>query len=458
MLNKKFAFAATCALGIWACTETGNVAGGVSEETNTVAGILVDVRGKPVSGVSVLAKHATVDSIAFIDTTGEDGRFAFPLVRQGLYGISGKTDSSSFYQTVNYDGKEQNVEVALKRSFDFEGQFVLDTNEQVSGILVSLPGSGWKTETDSLGNFELKGVPEGFYAVQANSPDPIRYLNAAYLLDVSSEGSSIAGPLPASIDVDSLKSNGGREALASAGDQENQVRLPLSTEYGLLSWWPMDVISSSDGSVTTLDARGHTDAVLLYGIDEMVEGHSGKALFLNSSDRFGVVENDRGALDSLGEMTVELMLQIDSTKERGSYRKNIFGKLGFGGDDDKSVFSFALINQDCGVQSPSIAFFLADGSGDSLRCENAVVSSQPIDYKSWTHYVVTWDGGKLSLFKNGVLDASKDVSVKLILPSDEPIFFGKENINIKLDDVRLGAKAITSADVLYRYYLRGGTL
>lgn len=81
-----------------------------------------------------------------------------------------------------------------------------------------------------------------------------------------------------------------------------------------------------------------------------------------------------------------------------------------------------------------------------------------VEFNEWTHVVVVWSEGALQIYLNGKLDNQAEISVMQLESSDEPIFFGKEDVALKLDDVRLGAKAITSADVLYRYYLRGGAL
>lgn len=134
------------------------------------------------------------------------------------------------------------------------------------------------------------------------------------------------------------------------------------------------------------------------------------------------------------------------------------GKLGFGADDDHDVFSLALVDGGCGVEDARLAFFLADGSGDSLSCGNAAVSEKRIELGSWIHLVVVYDAGTIRMYENGNLVAEKETDIKLLGGSDEPIFFGKESLNIKLDDVRLGKNAITSADVLYRYNLKGGLL
>lgn len=49
-------------------------------------------------------------------------------------------------------------------------------------------------------------------------------------------------------------------------------------------------------------------------------------------------------------------------------------------------------------------------------------------------------------------------SVKKIAQSGEPIIFGKEDLNLRLDEVQIGTKAINEMDVLFRYYSKGGVL
>ncbi|MCQ2106665.1 MAG: hypothetical protein MJZ26_12835 [Fibrobacter sp.] len=457
---KFFAGSVLAVAAFYACSSDNNVAGGVSEETNTVAGILVDAKGKPVVNARVLARHTKIDSIAFEDTTSSEGKFAFPLLRQGVYGISASADSLAFYATINYEGKNQEIEAALTETASFEGCVVLDA-ESLSGIEVYLPGSGWKTQTDSLGKFKFEQIPVGSYAIVAQSPDPARYLTANYMLQLSGKSGSVSGPIP----MDLLNSVAGEQTGVESGlldqfadSRNSEILMPLSSEYGLVSWWPMDYISASGDLATTADARGRTEAILLYDVKKMSEGVSGKALSLGSASQFGVIENDHGALDSLTEMTLEAVLKIDSLVGKGSYRKNIVGKLGFGDSDDRDVFSLAVVNGECGADKPSLAFFLADGSGDSLSCANAVVAKTAVEFNEWTHVVVVWSEGALQIYLNGKLDNQAEISVKQLESSDEPIFFGKEDVALKLDDVRLGAKAITSADVLYRYYLRGGAL
>ena len=59
----------------------------------------------------------------------------------------------------------------------------------------------------------------------------------------------------------------------------------------------------------------------------------------------------------------------------------------------------------------------------------------------------------LMLYKDGFKIAQKYIGYRP--PQDfttSPFVFGDEELDLKLKDVRLGEKAITSADVLYRYY------
>lgn len=458
--SRLLAYGAFGLLGGMAVSCSTEVAGGVSEETNTLAGVLTDHKGHNLSGVAVVARHMVEDTLVYADTTDDKGRFAFPLHRQGGYGISASADTLAFYSTVEFLGKKIEMDAKLRETVSFKGRVLLDSSMTQSNVVVTLPGTPWVSEADSAGNFSFEGIPVGTYAIVAKSPDPIRYLDAAYVLDAGDEPAVIAGPLPTTgrvlYGVDS-SACGIRFEKGGA----SVVQLPLSTEYGLLSWWSMDYAVTSGKQMSIRDARGRIEAILLYGDAELVEGVSGKALALNGADQFGVIENDNGALGGSNELYLELLLQVDSaksTKSEKSYRRNIVGKLGFGSEDDHDIFSLALIKGECGVDEPHLAFFLADGSGDSLSCRNAVVSKESFDFGTWTHVVVVFESGIVKMYKNGILDAEQEVSVSTIQKSDEPIFFGKENLNLKLDDVRLGEKAITSADVLYRYYLSGGAI
>ncbi len=449
---KKIIWASGASLAVAAfiaCTET-NVAGGVSEETNTLAGVIYNASGKPVSGTCVSARHYSVDSLVLTDTTDADGKFALPLKRQGLYGLSAEAGSAAYYETINYDGSEITIEGKLAKTNSISGTVALDQK----GVKVSVPGSPWTAETDSNGKFTLKGVPQGNITILAKSPDPVFYSDAYYTAEVSSSGAKFYGPFPKNVATKAIDFGTSAGTLQASTGAE-VLHLPLSSEYGLRSWWSMDMASESGSARYISDVRGGTEGLLVYGKASLNDGKENRALELKGANQYGVVENDRGILDSTTEMTLEAWVNIDSIlSSEKSYRMNVIGKLGFGSSEDQDVFSLAVVNGECGAKSPRLAFFLANGSGDSLSCDNAVVAGKELDYGLWVYVTAVWNGEKASLYLDGRLSAEKEVTVDQIEISPEPIFFGKEAINLMLDDVRLGVKAINSADVLYRYYLK----
>lgn len=443
-----------------ACTT--EVANGVSEETNTVAGILMDGSGKAVAGVPVCARHFMFDTISVVDTTDSDGKFGLAISRQGQYGLSASKDKFAYYGTINYDGSEVNVSATLEKTGKVEGEIYLRQDTAAAGVKVYIPGSPWETETDKDGAFTLKNVPVGVLPLLAKSPDPIHFVDAVYVVSVSQKSTSFRGPIPTGMfeyfaqstveeePVDDIVNN--IDAVGSA-----ELLFPLSPEYGLRSWWPMDYLADAGkGTKKVNDARGGTDGILLYGVDSLEEGATEKALALYGSDQFGVIEGERSILDSAKALTLEAWIRLEKPSSK-NYRMNLIGKLGFGSSEDKDVFSLALVQGECDRKNVSLGFFIADGSSNSLDCEDAAF----VDYKffdEWVYVTAVWDGNTSALYVNGVKVAEKAVSVTQIGVSSEPIFFGKESVNLKLDDVRLSTSAIGESDVLYRYYLKGGAI
>lgn len=449
---------ALCAF--WGCSsENGKIAGGVSEETNTVAGILTDGKGNPVKGAVILARHTVMDSVEFVDTTSTEGAFAFPITRHGSYGLSAKRDSFAYYDAVEYSGADLNIEAKLQPVSDISARFVLDELPELSGIEIRIPGSDWRAATDSAGRFELLQVPEGDFSLMVKSPVQNRYANAKFALSLGKDGFALNGPLPLEMETDSLEDS---IVGSSADEHETTLTLPLSAEFGLLSWWPMDNVTAYNGDSVTTDARSRLGSVKIYGGATQTKGTVSKALHFENATQFGVIEDDHNLLDSLTELTLEAFIKFDSfvaNKNSDStdkvWQKNVLGKLGFGSPDDRNVFSLALINGVCHVENPTLSFFISKDGGE-FSCENAVVSEAELKENEWIHVIVTWKDGVASIYQYGKLAGSGNVGVEMLVPSDEPIFFGKENLDFELDDVRLGARAITSVDVLYRYYQKTG--
>lgn len=441
-------------------------ANGVSEETNALAGILVNEKGEPQANVRVFARHARANIADLVDTTDSDGNFEIPLVRLGTYGLSATKGKLAMYKMVNFQGANLKVEAELVSTTDVSGKIYLRDDTVAADVNVSIPGSPWDTRTSSSGKFSFQKVPKGVYPVIAKSPDPIRFKDVFYMAEFQDGESNFSGPYPtdmmdvvmAKATADTLLVNSvdgidtGAFALADIGSSSNLV-FPLSPEYSLLCRWPMDYRTKDPSGWVTSDARGRADAILFRNDSvQFTEGVLHNAVVLNGANQYGIVENDGNALDSAVGMTLESWVSIAKWPKDKSYRKNIVGKLAFGGNNDQNVFSLSLVKGECGAETPSIAFFIAGGEeGDSLSCENVVMSDK-IDTDEWMAITAVWNGETLALYINGLRVETAETSVKLINPSAEPIIFGKEDLNLKLDDVRLSNKAINDIDVLYRYY------
>ena len=460
------------AIGFFAACTPESTAGGFSEETNALAGVLVNEKGEPQANVRVFARHAKANISDLVDTTDSEGRFEFSLVRQGHYGLSATKGKSSMYKRVNYYGQNIDVVAHMVPSTDVSGTVNLREDTVASDVVVYIPGSPWEAKTSDKGKFSFKGVPEGTFPVLAKSPDPVRFVDVFYVGTFEDGKAAFNGPYPVDLmdDVMAKASPDTGAATPGSAEESEDVRLvnsetsknillPLSPEYGTLCWWPLDYLTEGfAGTKISSDARGRTDGVIFYGEPELTDGVSRNAIELVGAKQYGVVENDRNALDSATEMTLEAWVNVTKLPSDSIYRRNIVGKLGFGSTGDQDVFSLSLVRGECGVKEPKLAFFIAGGAEeDSLGCEDVIFSNE-VEIKEWMFVTVVWNSGLLSMYVDGQLVDTVNTTVKKINPSSEPIIFGKEKLNIKLDDVRLSKTSINAADVLYRYYLKGGAL
>ncbi len=476
---------ASLALNILLAACVRDVAGGVSEETNTLAGILRDSDGNLAAGTVVMARHLDRDDVKFVDTTDSEGRFGMPLRLVGAYGISAKNDSTAYYSVVQYtNGDTLEIKGELVNTVDVRGVMQKSDGSAAIGFTVSLPGSSWEDWTDSEGHFLLRDVPEGMFAIESKSSDAKLFDDAFYVLKTDENGYSFEGPLPQSVAervvedgvLEDVSLPGSKKDSTSTGnkmgtdttivvntpislaDSGHILYQPISLKYGALGVWPLDLISEKNGLMRTEASLGSIGDIVFYGEASLSEGISNKAIVLNGARDYGVIEDDRGAMDSLSAFTLEVWVNVDTIEGDESYRKNVIGKLGFGETEDKDVFSLAIVQGECGAVEPTFAIFLADGSGDSLSCQNAVVADTAVMMDEWIYVVSVWDGTQLKLYLNGQLAAVKDVSIRQLDASSEPMLFGKETISMKLDEIKMLSTALESADVFYRYKYKGGAL
>lgn len=416
----------------WVGCSDNEVAGGVSEETNTIAGVLVDKKGTPVVSAMVYCKSVEADTVTSSDETDSDGKFSLPVKLYGSYGISAIVDSLAYYEIVEFKGKDVELNTAtLRETADISGRVMLRQDSAAAGIAVRIPGSSWTATTDSLGFYKLEGVPAGKTTLQVVPADLTRFVMVEHEVN--------AGLLAGAKGMDS-------------------VMVPLSMEYGLRSWWAFGAIAK-DGAVDFVnDSRSWTAGIKLYGAPEYggfvsYDGTSNVvgAVLFKGAGQFGVVEDDRGILDGATGFAIEAVLQVDKVLDTAAtYRKNLVGKLGFGSKDDQNVFSLAVVKGECGSDKPRFAFFMADGSGDSLSCKNAAVSKNALEFGKRYYLMATWNGKNVSLYENGQKVGETDAVFEKILSSEESIFVGKESLEFSLEDLRISLEPLNEADAEFR--------
>ncbi len=417
----------------WVGCSDNEVAGGVSEETNTIAGILVDKKGAPVVRAMVYCKSVEADTVTSSDETDSKGKFSLSVKLYDSYGISATVDSMAYYEVVEFNGKDVELNKAtLTETADISGRVMLRDDSTAAGIVVRVPGSPWTATTDSLGFYKLEGVPAGKTTLQVVPTDLTRFVRVNREINVG-------------------RLSGGEKGADS-------VMVPLSMVYGLRSWWAFSAVGNEGPVDFVSDSRSWTAGMSLYGNPEYggfvsydETSNVVGAVHFKGASQFGVVEDDRGILDGVTGFAVEVVLQVDKVLDTAAtYRKNLVGKLGFGSEDDQNVFSLAVVRGECSADKPSFAFFMADGSGDSLSCKNAVVSKNALEFGKRYYLMATWNGNAVSLYENGKKVGETDVLFEKILPSEESIFVGKESLEFSLEDLRVSVEPLNEADAEFR--------
>lgn len=416
-------------------------AGGVGEETNSIIGAAEDDQSAPIetdSAPQVTApnNHDTVDS-AIPDTT-----------RQEYSDKQTVVDNDTINDIVNTPAFDAPI------GSDFNG-ILYNTNGQILDISVKLPNGTQQTQTDSLGYFTLSNLPEGTYPMFVSLGND----EIAYLVQKGTYGNSLYGPVSASaissITAASLKAppvetvyyDGEADTDPSVGSDTSSTDPSDSTVIG--------------GGTPTVDGGKNGNS----GLSIIPAGHNGFISSIATNELphdidYGVVKHwsadianastepdQDGFVASLAEWNVEVQFQLKQLDTTTSYIKNIFGQF----DDKASFFSVALINGECGTTAPSLAFFV--GEDNEFSCRSAVISAAEVKANETLSVTATVNNGLLKLYKNGFLIANNYVGYSLQKTAEVPPFvFGDTEFDLKLNDVRLGEKAIDSADVLYRYY------
>ena len=214
----------------------------------------------------------------------------------------------------------------------------------------------------------------------------------------------------------------------------------------MAGYWTFESVNENIAA----DVRGISGNAVLYGDATLKAGRdAGKAIHFESASDFAIVENDKGVLDSAKAFTVEAWVNIQSLQSDSAFVKNIFGKLGF---SDSAVFSLSVLQDTCGIQGSAFGFFIAQGSGESLRCESAAIGNSAVELDRWNYLAASWNGDTAKLYVNGNLEASVATDFNVLVRENSiPLYFGKENLTISIDEIRLSTTAIEASDARYRY-------
>ena len=329
---------------------------------------------------------------------------------------------------------------------DFRG-ILYNTDGEILSVALELPTETLETTTDSTGFFMLENVPDGTYPLIVSSENT----DVAYLLQNEKSSQMLLGPVSSSV-VSSIKASDLKapsvkniyynDEIPSTGNPEADSSEPDSVirndSITVKGYGNSVVYLTVNGGAVVKAAANNLPKDLYYGLVKRWNSN-----IANASTENEIV----GTFYSLTEWTIEVKFELSSIDMAGVYRRNIFGQF----DEENSLFSLALIKGECGTSAPALAFYV--GNSNKFSCKSSVISGVQVDAGQTISVTATYDGSKLSLYKNGFLVAYSFVDYKFIPESSLPPFvFGDSDLDLKLDEVRLGNKTINSADVLYRYY------
>lgn len=405
-------------------------AGGVDEETNTVAAAdPEETRHDAIASAGSLAvdidtSYFTNQPIEIIKPP-ETGTQLVITEPEPAYNDTPSIPSSST-KLHNFTGRLSNG------------------NGEPLNITVKLnDGGNVTTQTDSSGYFLFEALPVGVYPLivfSGNSND------VAYLLKNSSTDTDLLGPVPSSAidlvneadfeepDLQNFNYNDGQLGVGIPDPAPEPIPESSDSNQPASSSSKIVYLSSvSNSGVATNELPHDIDYGIIYSWETIANGST--------------KENTDQEIYWYLEWTVEVSFELVSIDSDNNYRMNIFGK----NRESDGVFALTIINGTCGTKAPSYALFAIRYQG--FNCQEAVISTAKVETGKKVSLTGTFDGQMLKLYKDGFKIAEKYIGNA---PQQDfntsPFVFGDEKLNLKLNDVRLGEKAITSADVLYRYY------
>jgi hypothetical protein len=171
-------------LFVHAC-EFGSAPGGGGSGGEGLTGILVDGKGAAVANakvwvypdtLAILAKAARASAVRIDSTTTDaSGRYDFVNLTAGRYNLTASytrrdTTYAFFLAGIEYPGGRADLGADTLRAASTVWAYVGDAEGiPVTNASCEIPGSPWRTFTDSLGRCEFKGVAGGEFTIRVLS-------------------------------------------------------------------------------------------------------------------------------------------------------------------------------------------------------------------------------------------------------------------------------------------------
>ncbi len=163
-----------------------NIAGGVSEETNSrIGGIVMDSTGHPIPGAVVTFRQIIItvngDSVLYEKqvTTNDTGKFGIDSIPDGKYIISYSNDTLSAILskvTLLQGDSIKDLMLALSSSIHIIGRIIDNPDINYEDVTVFIPGLDNKAYINCYGFYILHNVPVGQYDISFIHDGIINYL------------------------------------------------------------------------------------------------------------------------------------------------------------------------------------------------------------------------------------------------------------------------------------------
>ena len=424
-------------------------AGGVDEEQNTVAGVADEIETENSANIkpntdpqNCYTRNDTTYCIHVADANLPIGDTLVQSVDSvHLDPVSVDRHDSALTPTPIVDV------TPVKTSYNIKG-YVYSENGTKS-IEVALKDSTFVVQGNSDGSFEL-AIPEGTRSFIVKSETQNGYVSVSNYYLIYDSGINVVGPVPTSVagnvDAEDLEAPPVQTVemppVSGMTPGPGPVFDPPDTSATIDP--PQDTVDTDSDAVAVILVPNNPDYGLVYHWNES-----------NMPANESIVNDSLVFAEGLEELTFEITFKVTAFPETLRYSKNVFGK--------KGLFNLAITKSSCHVQEPAFAFFIGNGFDFTSCHDKAVVSSATIEVGKEITVTGVWDGKHVMLYMDGFLIAeqilTKIADINYITADnilETPFMFGDKDLDISIIDARLGNKAISSADVLYRHYLKGG--